>query len=46
MTDTPQPQPPYPVKLPVTWPEDTPFDELPPGIQRAIRRALGEPEDG
>ena len=43
MADEPVPQPPYPIKLPVTFPDDTPFEELPPGIQRMIRRALEGP---
>lgn len=42
MTDEPTPTPPYPIKLPITWPEDTPFDELPEPIQKKIRRALGQ----
>jgi hypothetical protein len=31
--------------LPATWPDDTPFDELPVGIQRMILLALGR-DDG
>lgn len=40
------PQPPYPIRLPVSWFEDTPFEELPPAIQRAILVALEESDDG
>lgn len=34
------PQPPYPIKLPITWPDDTVFSELPRPIQKIILRAI------
>lgn len=40
------PQPPYPIKMPVTWPDDTPFEELPAGIQRRVLVALERTNNG
>lgn len=34
------PQPPYPIKLPISWPEDTVFSELPKPIQKKILRII------
>lgn len=42
VTQPQPPQPPYPIRLPASWPEDTPFDQLPPPIRRRIEKALAK----